>query len=77
EEHISQGIDILIYFINRIKIKFPNWTTQQQLKGGIAAYCAGDGNIHSFDNLDGCTPGQDYSNDVVARAQWYKSKGGF
>ncbi|XP_076027311.1 lysozyme g-like [Genypterus blacodes] len=77
EEHISQGIDILIHFINRIHIKFPKWSDEERLKGGIAAYCIGDGEVHSFANMDDRTAGKDYSNDVVARAQWFKSHGGF
>lgn len=45
--------------------------------GGIAAYHAGPLAIHSYEEVDAKTYGGDYSNDVVARAQWYKSKGGF
>lgn len=45
--------------------------------GGIAAYNMGDGNVHSYENVDAHTTGGDYSNDVVARAQWYKTNGGF
>ncbi|XP_049899621.1 lysozyme g-like [Epinephelus moara] len=77
EEHLCQAIDILLYFMLRIKHVFPDWTKEQQLKGGIAAYHAGDGNIHSYEDVDANTWGGDYSNDVVARAQWYKSEGGF
>ncbi|GAA6230371.1 goose-type lysozyme [Lates japonicus] len=73
EEHLHQGTEILVYFINRIRQKFPGWSREQQLKGGIAAYNMGDGNVHSYDNVDENTTGKDYSNDVVARAQWYKS----
>ena len=43
--------------------------------GGIAAYNQGDGNVHSYSQVDGCTTGGDYSNDVTARAQWYKDHG--
>lgn len=77
EEHLSQATDILLYFMIRIKHKFPSWTKEQQLKGGIAAYNAGDGNIESYEKVDAKTSCGDYSNDVVARAQWYKSDGGF
>ncbi|XP_040891946.1 lysozyme g-like [Toxotes jaculatrix] len=77
EEHLCQGLDILAYFIIRIKNKFPKWSKEQQLKGGIAAYHAGDGNIHSYEEVDSSTAGGDYSNDVVARAQWYRCNGGF
>ncbi|TKS68847.1 Lysozyme g [Collichthys lucidus] len=77
EEHLSQGTDILIYFITRIKNAFPEWTKEQQLKGGIAAYSAGEDNIKCYEAVDASTPCGDYSNDVVARAQWYKIHGGF
>ncbi|XP_059196115.1 lysozyme g-like [Centropristis striata] len=77
EEHLSQAIDILLHFMLRIKHRFYNWTKEQQLKGGIAAYNAGDMNIDSYENVDAKTSCGDYSNDVVARAQWYKSDGGF
>ncbi|XP_032399652.1 lysozyme g isoform X1 [Etheostoma spectabile] len=77
EEHLCQATEILVYFIGRIRHKFPHWSTEQQLKGGIAAYNMGDGSIDSYDNVDGCTTGGDYSNDVVARAQWYRNYGGF
>uniref|UniRef100_UPI003AAA9A6E lysozyme g-like n=1 Tax=Centroberyx gerrardi TaxID=166262 RepID=UPI003AAA9A6E len=77
EEHLSQATDILIHFIRRIQRKFPEWDKDEQLKGGIAAYNMGDGNVHSYDQVDANTTGGDYSNDVVARAQWYKTKGGF
>ncbi|XP_029288355.1 lysozyme g-like [Cottoperca gobio] len=74
EEHLDQATGILVHFIKRIRNKFPNWSTEQQLKGGIAAYNMGDGNVHSYDDVDENTTGGDYSNDVVARAQWYKSQ---
>ncbi|XP_029951084.1 lysozyme g-like isoform X1 [Salarias fasciatus] len=74
EEHLRQATDILVYFIGRIQGKFPNWSREMQLKGGIAAYNMGDGNVHD-QNVDANTTGGDYSNDVVARAQWYKKQG--
>ncbi|KAM9363145.1 lysozyme g-like [Symphorus nematophorus] len=73
EEHLCQATEILVYFIKRISNKFPGWNTEQKLKGGIAAYNMGDGNVHSYDNVDANTTGKDYSNDVVARAKWYKN----
>uniref|UniRef100_A0A3P8RRF5 Lysozyme g n=1 Tax=Amphiprion percula TaxID=161767 RepID=A0A3P8RRF5_AMPPE len=77
EEHLCQGTEILVYFLNRIRNKFPSWTSEQQLKGAIASYNTGDGRVNSYENVDERTTGKDYSNDVVARAQWYKTKGGF
>ncbi|XP_073319812.1 lysozyme g-like isoform X2 [Pagrus major] len=72
EEHLCQATKILVHFIGRISNNFPGWNTEQKLKGGIAAYNMGDGSVHSYENVDGSTTGGDYSNDVVARAQWYK-----
>ncbi|XP_061534597.1 lysozyme g-like [Phycodurus eques] len=77
EEHLSQGTDILIGFIDQIKNKFSSWTAERQLKGGIAAYNTGVGGVQTYERMDVGTTGDDYSSDVVARAQWYKSQGGF
>ncbi|KAF3852291.1 hypothetical protein F7725_005646 [Dissostichus mawsoni] len=73
KEHICQGTDILINFLLRIKHTFPDWSREQQLKGGIAAYNAGDGNIDSYETVDSKTSNGDFSNDVIARAQWYRT----
>ncbi|XP_077379775.1 uncharacterized protein LOC144020310 [Festucalex cinctus] len=77
EKHLRQGTAILIDMINEIKKKFPRWTAEQQLKGGLAAYNKGPGSVESYEAVDKNTTGRDYSNDVTARAQWYKSQGGF
>ncbi|XP_016887901.1 lysozyme g-like isoform X1 [Cynoglossus semilaevis] len=73
KEHIEQGTEILVHFIKTISAKFP-WSQEQKLKGGIAAYNAGDQRVTST-NVDEYTTGGDYSNDVIARAQWYKRNG--
>ncbi|KAG8451882.1 hypothetical protein GDO86_003906 [Hymenochirus boettgeri] len=73
--HITQGTEILIGMFNAIKKKFPKWSTTQHLKGAIAAYNAGSGNIRSYEAIDSRTTGKDYSNDVVARAKFYKWNG--
>ncbi|XP_034442809.1 lysozyme g-like [Hippoglossus hippoglossus] len=75
EEHLNQGTGILVDFIDRISKKFPGWSREQKLKGGIAAYNQGDGSVHSYNEVDRHTTGGDYSNDVTARAQWYKDHG--
>ncbi|KAI4893763.1 hypothetical protein NFI96_033958, partial [Prochilodus magdalenae] len=75
EEHVTQGTDILIDFIKQIQRKFPTWPKEHQFKGGISAYNAGVGNVRTYERMDIGTTGDDYSNDVVARAQWYKRHG--
>lgn len=45
------------------------------VSGGISAYNAGPRNVQSYDRMDIGTTHDDYSNDVVARAQYYKKHG--
>ncbi|XP_078268055.1 lysozyme g-like isoform X2 [Rhinoraja longicauda] len=74
-EHVMQATQILIDMIKAIRQKFPSWTREQQLKGGISAYNMGPGNVLSYEEVDNRTTGKDYSNDVVARAQWLNGQG--
>ncbi|KAM6292985.1 lysozyme g-like [Porphyrio hochstetteri] len=75
EAHVNQGTNILISMIKAIQKKFPKWTKEQQLKGGIGAYNTGPGGVRSYDGVDSSTTHKDYSNDVSARAQYYKKHG--
>ncbi|XP_048838895.1 lysozyme g-like [Brienomyrus brachyistius] len=75
EQHVRQGTQILIDSINEVKAKFPGWPKEHILKGGIAAYNFGSKNVKTYERLDVGTTGNDYSNDVVARAQWFKRNG--
>ncbi|XP_019631534.1 PREDICTED: teneurin-3-like isoform X1 [Branchiostoma belcheri] len=74
-EHVRQATDILVESIKGIQRKFPDWTTEQQLKGGISAYNGGLGNVRTYEGMDIGTPGNDYANDTVERAKWYKQNG--
>ncbi|XP_077199613.1 lysozyme g-like [Paroedura picta] len=75
EAHITQATQILCTMINDIAKKFPQWTKAQQLKGGISAYNAGIRNVQTYERMDIGTTGNDYANDVTARAQFYKKHG--
>ncbi|NP_001076289.1 Lysozyme g-like [Danio rerio] len=75
EQHLTQATEILIGFIKEIKEKFAKWSQEQCFKGGISAYNAGVKNVQTYEHVDDHTTGHDYGNDVVARAQWFKSKG--
>ncbi|MEE6470432.1 hypothetical protein FKM82_008969 [Ascaphus truei] len=75
EENISEGTQILIEMYSAIKKKFPRWSINELLKGAIAAYNAGPGNIRGYPEVDSRTTGHDYSNDVVARAKYYRKQG--
>ncbi|XP_017328786.1 lysozyme g isoform X1 [Ictalurus punctatus] len=75
EEHVTQATEILIESIQAIQKKFPSWSKEHQLKGGISAYNAGPGNVRTYEKMDRGTTGDDYANDVVARSQWFKRNG--
>ncbi|ESO98179.1 hypothetical protein LOTGIDRAFT_114561 [Lottia gigantea] len=69
-EHINQLTDIiLLNYVNQMKTKHPSWPAHYQLKGGVSAYNAGVGNVQTIAGMDAGTTNDDYSNDVIARAQ--------
>ncbi|XP_013418288.1 uncharacterized protein LOC106179286 isoform X2 [Lingula anatina] len=74
-EHIKQGVGILQGMINGVRDCHPSWSDEQVLKGGISAYNAGVRNVRNYDRMDVGTTGDDYANDVIARAQYLKQKG--
>ncbi|CAL8325989.1 unnamed protein product [Lota lota] len=77
EDHIDQGTMILIQAIKSIKRAKDNyWNKNQILKGGLAAYITDAHHVgDQYEEVDASTPYGDFSNDVVARAQWYADNG--
>ncbi|CAL8383208.1 unnamed protein product [Boreogadus saida] len=73
EAHLDQATKILVDFVPVVQKKFPGWSPEKHLKGAIAAYNMGE-RVLSYSIVDHVTTGQDYSSDVVARAQFYKGK---
>ena len=69
EAHIDQAAGILKSYLNTVKQNHPTWPPEQQLRGAVAAYNSGTGNVQTIKNMDVGTTGNDYSNDVWARAQ--------
>lgn len=73
-EHIHQATNILRDFINSPNNPFSN--PDQRLKAGIAGYNMGLQRMsRNYNNIDDHTTGGDYSNDVVARAQYFQRNG--
>ncbi len=68
-EHIDQAAGILKGMLNQVKARHPDWSPEQQLRGAVAAYNSGAGNVQTIAGMDRGTTGNDYSNDVWARAQ--------
>ncbi|XP_059210848.1 uncharacterized protein LOC131989594 isoform X3 [Centropristis striata] len=71
-EHVDQGATFLIQMMKVMKRTKPDWDQEQKLKGALACYVAGEDKVIplTFDLLDSVTPHRDFSNDVIARAQW-------
>jgi soluble lytic murein transglycosylase-like protein len=68
-EHIDQAARVLERLLEEMKAKHPGWPPEQQLRGAVAAYDAGVGCVRTIKDMDRGTSGDDYSNDVWARAQ--------
>jgi peptidoglycan hydrolase-like protein with peptidoglycan-binding domain len=68
-EHINQAAGILKSYLTSVKKSHPSWPPEQQLRGAVAAYNSGPGNVQTIAGMDRGTTGNDYSNDVWARAQ--------
>ena len=75
QQHIEQATDILIDTINCVARKHTSWKLEQKTKGGISGYNAGCGNVQTYDGMDIGTTGNDYSSDVVSRANYYRDTG--
>ncbi|XP_056883041.1 uncharacterized protein LOC130522554 isoform X1 [Takifugu flavidus] len=76
-EHIDQGVTFLIQLIKTMRRVRPAWTQEQQLKGALACYIAGEDKVIplSYEELDSVTPNKDFASDVVARAHWFARNG--
>ncbi len=68
-QHIDQAAGILRGMLDQVRQEHPNWSPEQQLRGAVAAYNSGPDNVRTIDGMDRGTTGNDYSNDVWARAQ--------
>ena len=71
EQHIEQAAGILVGFRDQLAARFPDWTPAELLRGAVAAYNTGPGNVDSLEDVDEHTTGGDYSADVWARACYY------
>lgn len=69
-DHIEQAAGILKACFHEVQRRHPGWPIEQQLRGGLAAYNSGPGNVKTIENMDKGTTGDDYSNDTWARARF-------
>lgn len=71
-EMMKLGAEELIQKNKEIKKKKKRegWSPEEILRGGIAAYNFGAKNIQTVQGVDSGGDGDDYSSDVIARAQY-------
>lgn len=72
--HIDQAAAILNQAFQQAQRKFAGQPLARQLQAAVAAYNCGMGAVPSPANADDHTTGQDYSNDVWARAEFYAGR---
>ena len=76
-DNIDAGTKILANYLEKVKNKKADWSEEWQLRGAVAAYNSGPGNVRTQENLDyktasSCRPCTgNYSWDTMARAQWF------
>jgi soluble lytic murein transglycosylase-like protein len=68
-EHIEQAAGVLAKLLEQVKARHPGWPVEQQLRGAVVAYDSGVSHVRTIRDMDRGTTGDDYSNDVWARAQ--------
>lgn len=74
--HIMQATGILESFRVEVGKRHPGFPPERQLQGAVAAYNAGVSVVQTLSGMDIGTTGNDYSNDVWARARFYAEKMG-
>ncbi|XP_076019362.1 uncharacterized protein LOC143010738 isoform X2 [Genypterus blacodes] len=77
EEHVDHGVLILIQAFKTMQRLKTHWTKEKHLTGALAAYISGEERVIPLEShdVDSVTPFKDFSNDVIARAQWFAKKG--
>ena len=70
-DHIEQATEILADNRSRVQAQHADWEDKDVLRGAVAAYNFGVGNVRSIEHMDDGTTHDDYSSDVIARAQFY------
>jgi len=76
-DNIDAGVKILADYLKKMKKKHPSWSLEWQLRGAVASYNAGPGNVRTQEFMDkgtasSCKPCTgNYSWDTMARAQWF------
>lgn len=71
EAHLAQAAGIVCDYLDQVVQKHPDWTDANRLKGAVVAYNSGVRNVQTVEGINRGTTGNDYGDDVMARAQYY------
>jgi soluble lytic murein transglycosylase-like protein len=71
-EHVTQAATILRDMLNIVSRDHADWTHAEQLRGAVAAYNSGPGNVRTIAGMDIGTTGNNYSADVITKSQIVK-----
>lgn len=72
-DHIDQAVGILAQYRDQVKLRKPRWNNSNVLKGACVAYNSGANNVQSITGMNKGTTGNDYGDDVIARAQFFQA----
>ena len=71
QDHIEQAMEIFTASRDTVRLKHPDWSDENILKGACVAYNAGASNVRTIEKMNEGTTHNDYGDDVIARAQFY------
>jgi len=69
QAHIDQATAIVKSYFGQMQEAHADWPPARRLQGAVVAYNSGPGNVKTLGGMDVGTTGNDYSNDVWARAR--------
>ena len=73
--YLKQCIEEIIRLIDYEVDHFPLWEDHLQVRAGIAAYDATVDGVGNHEDIDLYTYNQDFSSDIIARAQFFAEHG--
>lgn len=79
DDGIKKGCEVLAGKLRALGVLLPEMPVDQRLRGAVAAYNTGEGNVkklyHEGKDIDETTTSANYSSDVMERAKFFKTKG--
>lgn len=74
DAHVAQAIGLFASYRDQIQRLHPDWDDAFVLKGACVAYNSGVSNVQTIAGMNVGTTGNDYGDDVIARAQFLRDQ---